>query len=149
MALKSFNDYGPTYYQPSERVITAHIPWAKPLEGGPLKVLFITNHKSTRDIVELAQRLEMDYEVFTTEMRDVFAHPNLPVDYSRPEDYEARLQEKLAVDKEYELIVVANIKWDILPQWSREEIMARIAKGTGLVGLVQYLFLDVQHPVLS
>ena len=137
MAMKSFNDYGPTYYQPSERVVTPHIRWAKPLEGGPLKVLFVTNHKSTRDIVELAQRLEMDYEVFTTEMRDVFAHPDLPVDYSRPEDYEARLQEKLAAEQQYDLIVVANIKWDILPRWSREEIMARIEKGTGLVGLVR------------
>ncbi len=135
--MKSFNDYGPTYFEPSESVVTPHIRWARPLAGGPLKVLFITNHKSTRDIVEIAQRLEMDYEVFTTELPQVFAAPNIPVDHSRPDDYEERLRAKLDPARGYDVIVVANVHWDILPQWSRDAILERVEAGTGFLSLVE------------
>jgi len=137
LAKKSFNDYGPTYFEPTESVVTPHIRWAKPLAGGPLKVLFITNHKSTRDIIEIAQRLEMDYEVFTTELPHLFAAPNVPVDHSRPNDYEERLRGKLDPSKEYDVIVIANVNWDILPPWSRQMILDRVEAGAGMLSLVR------------
>ena len=42
---------------------TYHVKWAKPLEGGPLKVLFIVPFSNSREVVELAQRLELRYTV--------------------------------------------------------------------------------------
>lgn len=137
IAMESYNDYGSTYFAPSDKVVTPHIRWARPLADGPLRVLFITNHKSTREVIELAQRLDLDYTVFTTELKRVFAHENLPVDHTSPEDYESRLRAVLRPEQRYDAIVVANLRWDILPSWSRDEIVSRVKSGTGLVTLVE------------
>ena len=139
LAKKSYLDCGPAYFEPRDEVVTPHICWAKPLVGGPLQVLFITNHKSTREVIELAQRLDVDFEVFTTESREVFAvkpPEYLEVGNTKPEDYERRLREKLAREKKYDVILMASINWDILPRWSRADILSRIKKGTGFVSLV-------------
>ena len=48
LAKRSYLDWGQAYFEPRDEVVTPHIRWAKPLAGGPIKVLFITNHKSTR-----------------------------------------------------------------------------------------------------
>lgn len=45
---------------------TDHVKWAKPLAGGKLKVLFILPYPTARDVVELAQRFDMDYTVIMT-----------------------------------------------------------------------------------
>ena len=42
---------------------TSHISWAKPLGGGALDALFICPYKDSREVVELAQRLEVNYTV--------------------------------------------------------------------------------------
>ena len=139
VAKKSYLDWGQAYFEPRDEVVTPHISWAKPLAGGPLKVLFITNHKSTREVIELAQRLDMDFEVFTSESSEVFAvkpPEYLEVGNTDLEDYERRLREKLAGAKKYDVILMASINWDILPQWSRQNILSRIKKGTGFVSLV-------------
>jgi beta-galactosidase GanA len=51
----------------SEPPVTPHIPYAKPLLGGPLKA-FITQRtlRSRREVLELAQRLELDYDMMGT-----------------------------------------------------------------------------------
>lgn len=47
-----------------EPLVTPHIPWANPRAGGPLSVLFLLgNDHNIREAAELAQRLEMDYDV--------------------------------------------------------------------------------------
>ena len=47
-----------------EPVVTPHLPWANPRVGGPLSVLFLLgNDHNIREAAELAQRLEMDYDV--------------------------------------------------------------------------------------
>ncbi len=47
--------------------VTRHIPWAKPLAGGPVKTLItLRTLRCLRDAVELAQRLDLDYDVVDT-----------------------------------------------------------------------------------
>ncbi len=46
---------------------TPHIAWASPLAGGPVKAFFtIRSFRCLRDVVELAQRLDLDYDVVDT-----------------------------------------------------------------------------------
>lgn len=49
----------------SMEVETPHVPWARPLVGGPLKVYAIADVADGRGIVELAQRLQMEFKATT------------------------------------------------------------------------------------
>ena len=54
----------PMFLPSEDPPVTAHIPWANPRAGGPLEVLFLLgNDHNTREADELAQRLEMNYDV--------------------------------------------------------------------------------------
>jgi|LSQX01.1.fsa_nt_gb hypothetical protein len=54
----------PMFLPSEEPPVTEHIPWAHPRAGGPLNVLFLLgNDHNTREADELAQRLEMNYDV--------------------------------------------------------------------------------------
>ena len=44
-------------------IVTEHIPWAKPLSGGPIRGLFIGPMYGHRETAELAQRLSLDFDV--------------------------------------------------------------------------------------
>jgi len=46
-------------------VETPHVPWARPLAGGPIKVFAIADVADGRGIVELAQRLDLDFKATT------------------------------------------------------------------------------------
>ena len=54
--------FGPEFFELTRTVVTPHIPWAVPLAGGPVRVLVIAPRVYQRDTVELAQRLDLDYE---------------------------------------------------------------------------------------
>src|SRR5258705_10114330 len=43
----------------STEVVTAHVPWATKLPGGPIRSFFIPSVQYGRDMVELMQRLQL------------------------------------------------------------------------------------------
>ncbi|MFA7373749.1 MAG: hypothetical protein WC074_09380, partial [bacterium] len=47
----------------TEEVVTPHIPWAKPLKGKKVKALFIVPRWGSREVVELSQRMSLQYDV--------------------------------------------------------------------------------------
>ena len=53
--------------QPYDRIPgtleTAHTKWARPLPTGPIKALFLLPYGDSREVVEIAQRLHLDYTV--------------------------------------------------------------------------------------
>ncbi len=49
----------------SLQVQTPHIPWARPFIGGPIRTYAISDVADGRGIVELAQRLELDFKATT------------------------------------------------------------------------------------
>jgi len=123
------------WLEPSDDFVTPHIAWKKPASGGTLKVLFITHMVGMREIVEVCQRFDIDREVFCVwdsgrfAAHYVYQYRHFPG--VKEKEVEARLREKLARD--YDLIVVAGINWDTLPEWARTEICAKVSAGTGLV----------------
>ena len=50
------------YAPRSDQPVTPHRQWGTPLHGGPLRVLFVVNLAFQREVVELAQRFEMNYD---------------------------------------------------------------------------------------
>jgi hypothetical protein len=60
LATPPFGHPDQPYDRLSGTLQTSHIPWAKPLNGGALDALFICPYKDSREVVELAQRLELN-----------------------------------------------------------------------------------------
>lgn len=50
-------------YSPAEE--TPHVPWGRPFAGGPIKVFALADVADGRGIVELAQRLELNFKATT------------------------------------------------------------------------------------
>jgi len=96
------------------------VAWGLPLEGGPIRVLFIAPQPTTRDAIELAQRLELKYKL---------------VPLSNGDDLDAEttalLREHLA-DK-LDVIVLGNFEIGILPDDIIEAIIHKVENGAGLL----------------
>lgn len=117
---------------------TPHVPWGRPLQGGPIRTLFIAPYEASRECVELAQRLDMDVAAWIT-----FSPQSIEV--TNP--YHRRLaggttEERLAdlrakLKREYDLFVVANVKWDMIPTEFRAEILEQVGNGAGLLFVMQ------------
>ena len=133
LTLPAVQDYGSKYFEPTAEVVTPHIAWARPNSRGPLKVLFITYRQAMREVVEIGQRLEMEAEVFVLHMPGSFVaeKPAIAVVGENAEDEAARLAGKL--NNDFDLIVLAQIRWTELPLPSRVEILASVKAGTGLL----------------
>jgi len=140
--------YDPTFFEPGEAVETPHIAWAKPWHQGPTRALFITHRDAMREVVELAQRMELEYRVLAMEKRDQFAPgPEAKrwqlVRGNSPEELAERLRGFLG--ERWDVVVLGNIKWDELPIDCRYLILKQVHEGTGLVGCVrraEYEYLD-------
>jgi hypothetical protein len=133
--------YDARFFEPVADVVTPHIPWARPYCTPP-KVLFITHRQAMREVIELSQRLDMDYKVFAMDGPGSFGETGIGVDASwrlvRGNSYDellVRLRGDLAAD--YDVIVIGNIEWDKLPMECRYEILRKVKAGTGLVGVIK------------
>jgi len=134
--------YDDVFFKPSAAVVTAHIPWARPYAQERPRVLFITHRNAMREVIEIAQRLEMTHEVFACEAPEKFGETGLGVDSSwklirgnSAEELTESLMETLKAD--YDVIVIGDLKWDILPISCRYEILRKVKAGTGLVGRIR------------
>ena len=93
--------------------------WGVPLAGGPLRVLFVSAAQSIREVAELAQRIEMRYDLCWVKDGEVLAF--------NAEQINARLRDP---DGTYDTIVLS------VPLTDRafaQTLNAHIRLGTGLV----------------
>jgi hypothetical protein len=123
-------------------VETSHVKWAKPLAGGPIRLLAVPTVDEGRTLVELAERLSLD-------LTTVSIDPNWDVNkwtMSFGDDYGARaekgdlkliysyLERELTSDKKFDVILMPlNHGWAQLTQSSREALARRVREGCGLV----------------
>ena len=128
--------YEEPFYELSDQVVTPHIPWAKPLAGGKVSVLVIGPRIAMREVLELAQRLEVEHhEVMSWSSGTLGSQRNMRM-YNQAEgamvaDVEGQLREKLA--RPHDVIVVGNLQWNILPQDVRQDILEQTRQGGGLI----------------
>lgn len=118
---------------------TSHVEWAKPLPGGALKVLFLVPYSNSREVVELAQRLDVQYTVIMNAGRSVWGKGYSTGDTASPlHGKEANALDRLAekrlnFSKHYDVIVIGKVSWEVIPDAFRKKILDHVSRGTGLV----------------
>ncbi|MBI3922075.1 MAG: beta-galactosidase [Armatimonadetes bacterium] len=126
---------GEYLHQVSTELTTPCVPFAKPYARGKVKVLFLTPRTfCAREIVELWQRFDMDFEAVTfyhsRELggTDVWENSVLG---GTPEEKLKELRTKL--EKEYDCIVLGNVALDAIPVECQYQILKKVSEGTGLL----------------
>ena len=123
-------------------VETPHVKWAKPLAGGPIRLLAVPTVSEGRTLVEFAERLSLD---LTTVSIDPHWDTNKwTMAFGR--DYGARaekgnlsliysyLEAELTGPKQFDAILLPlNHGWERLTARSREALARRVREGAGLV----------------
>lgn len=123
---------------------TVHTEWLKPYAKGTIRPLIICSNNpygpSARSVVELYQRLSIDYTEFTVDgpagtikYSGLLGGENYYVatrDVSHREKKE-ELLEKLTED--YDCYIFAGVKFSILPAEAQYKILRSIADGAGLL----------------
>ncbi len=123
-------------------VETPHTPWARPLAGGPIRLLAVPTVDEGRTLVELAQRLALE---LTTVSIDPYWDLN-KYTMSFGSDYGARaesgdlkliysyLERELTSKKKFDAILLPiNHGWEELTPASRQALSQRVTEGCGLV----------------
>ncbi|NUM54827.1 MAG: beta-galactosidase trimerization domain-containing protein [Candidatus Hydrogenedentes bacterium] len=110
------------------------VQWGVPLDGGPLRVLFIAPRFALRDAAELAHRLEMRAEVVplwdATHLGRPDAYPRKIPGTSHDEVVHDLLDK---LDRKLDAIVAANFDFSVLPPEVFQVLADRVRGGTGLV----------------
>lgn len=126
-------DLGDRYYDITPTIETPHIRWAKPLAGGPIKLLVIAPFGAQRETVELWQRLELDYTaigVLGGASLGAPVSPDVAAGSAAPE-VEKRL--RAAAGKTFDVAIVSGIKWKALPADVVRNLLERVHAGMGLI----------------
>jgi hypothetical protein len=119
------------YDKLSSNIVTPHIEWAKPLQGGSIKALLIAPTFSQRETVELSQRISLDYQVIMTDSFDKFDYSADGYMTVAPTVVGKIAEERL--QKDYDIIIIGGVNWAALPSWMRLSILKKVYQGAGLL----------------
>ncbi len=126
-------------------VETPHVPWGRPLAGGPIKTFAIGGVADGRGIVELAERLDLNFRATT-----IGASPGVNK-WGFGDFYEQRsggsefwkhayslahayIADDMIYGPQYDVILWPAIRpWNSYPVEIREAIRRRVEEGAGLV----------------
>ncbi len=129
----------------SMAVETPHLQWARPFAGGRIKVWALAEVADGRGVVELAQRMEMDFKATSIGRRPGLNKWGFGDFYeqraSGGEDWKhayslahSYIADDLLNGPEYDVILWPGIHpWESYPVEIRDEIRRRVERGAGLV----------------
>lgn len=120
--------------------ITPHLEFARPAGWAPPKVLLVTPwFLATREVAELAQRLDMQADVITVPSEKQFAVTSGHALTIKGVTAEEKTAEILAVlSRGHDAIVLGNFQYTALPEQVQAEIERRVRDGTGLLLVFQH-----------
>ena len=142
LAERSKDRRRPTAYDAMTReIVTPHVKLACPLAAGPVRVLVVGPRWHQRETVELAQRLDMNYDTVSFSGADTLIDPrslylyNSYHVYGYPRKNEVDvlydLSAKLAAERD--CIVLTGIVPSVLPPGTRQDIVEQVRAGKGLL----------------
>jgi hypothetical protein len=113
----------------STEVVTPHVTWARPAASGALKALFFMHKGQFRDIAELAQRLDLDWDWQPIIWNSAVDKPEVPALTIVEEQHALGL-----LARNWDVIMLgASVKWSDLPESVRGAILAKVKSGTGMI----------------
>ena len=120
----------------SEEVVTPHVKWAKPYHGGAVRALFVMELLGVRDIIELAQRMDLDYTaVKMSNSNSILRYYGGPDGYGPPTLLECNDCLTTALKDDYDVIVISVIRWDRISATNRKLLLGKSQAGTALIGI--------------
>ena len=141
-ALPHYGDENQAYDRIPGTLVTPHIPWARPLAGGPVKALVVIPYNMTRESEELRERISLDSTVIMTAGRAKrdsgyseggTATPLIGDEGPAVVDriFKERLLDR---SRKYDVILLCKIAHGVFRDGEWAEIVRRVAEdGTGLV----------------
>jgi len=127
--------YEPEFDRVDMSYVTPHTPWAKPYYAGKIRALILAVRVAHRDTVELAQRLEMDFDVINAFSRSKLGGTeagryDVPVACSEAEQ---RLKLDEFLKKDYDVMIIGKMNADAVPKELQDKIRDKVKAGMGLV----------------
>ena len=127
--------------QITTEVVTPHILWAKPLVGGPVRTLVVAPRGTQRETVELAQRLDMDFDtvcfsgnmlhfpywLYLYNCYDSYGYER-KTEFTVLNSLESKLREKHDC-----LILSWSFDCSMIPDEIKQSIVEKVRNGTGLL----------------
>ena len=122
-------------------VVTPHIPWARPLPGGPVRALVVAPRWMQRETVELAQRLDMVFETVCFSRADSVLDPGWLYLYRSYDVYGYERKTAATVindlgaklEQSRDCLILSSFEPHLIPDASRQRIVAKVREGTGLL----------------
>ncbi len=124
---------GPEDRHPSEEIVTPHVPWAKPLAGGPLRALIVNDLLTGREVVELAQRLDLDYDAPTISTAYAIGRATQMFGAEVTVDWALDNLRKLLQANSYDVILMGGLPCDLYGEDVVALILNQVRAGAGLV----------------
>ena len=128
-------DLGESFHTVTDAVVSPHIAWAKPLPGGPIRALCLGPRLSVREVVELSQRLHLDYAAVILHDSRTLGHPENRLTVEHTTTGEVHEQLLHALRQDWELLVIGNVAWSVLPEEARAIIVEAIRGGRSLLNV--------------
>ena len=119
-------------------VVSPHTAWAKPWYRGKPKVLFVMGVNKLREVIELAQRADLDYDNVTLSAGVWYGAQELARQGWVVPQSLADLEKKMEGPEKYDAIVISHPNMEIpadkvFTERVQKALVARVAKGCGLV----------------
>ncbi|HET6863262.1 MAG TPA: hypothetical protein VFH91_09445, partial [Pyrinomonadaceae bacterium] len=139
----------------STEVVTAHVPWATKLPGGPIKSFFIPSVQYGRDMVELMQRLQLQpttdsidssWDINCWGIGDFYGH-EFRGDRDDFQIVYGYVEKDLTGSTPFEVMVIPGLNgWTRMTRATRDAILRRVQEGAGLVLLHPFVGDVEGHP---
>lgn len=114
--------------------ITPHVEFARPAAWKSPRVLFVVpQYIAAREVGELAQRLDMQYEVVTVAHETAFGGTRYAAAMAGTRAEEKEAEMLAALKKPHDVIVLGNFQYTAFPESIQAEIERQVREGVGLL----------------
>ena len=112
---------------------TPHVKWVRPYHGGKTKALILVDGRYGREVIELAQRMDLKFD--TTFLFPIDLRETLVDYYGRTSggDLKAGLKRLFEENPEWEVIVMAGHMFRYFEPEQQADVLEKIKAGRGLV----------------
>jgi len=130
----------PEWNELTRETVTPHIDWAVPYAKGPIRVLSIDNREHQRDLIELAQRLDIAYEFLNQYPFGFTFPPDTTIFNYEGDEYDVKLERfNELIAKDIDVIVMGSqVIFRVFPDEVIYKIFKKVQDGTGLVIMNKY-----------